>query len=121
MTTVNQNIGSTAAPFVAGDDLTVAITVPDLDITGATIRWEAFPWETGPKYGVPSATAAITKVTGDGIAITGGEAGQFEVTLVPADTATLAGTYFHEAQVVVGGKTYTVARGLFIISYQRVV
>jgi hypothetical protein len=121
VTTVNQNIGTAAAPFVAGDDLTVAFTVAGLNLTGATVRWEAFAWEAGPKYGVPSATADITKTTGDGIEVTGAEAGEFEVTLVPADTSALAGTYFHEAQVTVGGKTYTVARGLLIISYQRVV
>lgn len=122
MTTVKQNIGTDTAPFVAGDDLTVAFTVADLDLTGAVIRWEAFAWEAGPKYGLPSEDAAISKVTGGGgITVTDADAGQFEVALVPADTATLAGTYHHEAQVTVGGKTYTVARGLLVISYQRVV
>jgi hypothetical protein len=122
VTTVNQNIGTAAAPFVAGDDLTIEFVVPGLDLTGATIRWEAFAWEGGPKYGVPSDTASIVKITGSGIAVTQvAEPAKFEVTLVKPDTAALAMTFFHEAEVTVGGKTYTVARGLLIISYQRVV
>lgn len=126
MTAVNQNIGTKPAdPFIAGDDRVLVFTV-DADLTGASIRWEAFAWPLGPneRYGPPDTEPVIVKVTGGSeIAITdvGEEESTFAVTLVPADTATLTGMHWHEAQVVVGGKTHTVATGQFLISRQRVV
>jgi hypothetical protein len=124
MAAVKQNIGtSAAAPFIAGDDLDINVTVADLDITGAAVRWEAFPWpDYDPKVASePSETPVITKLTGSGITITDGPAGEFTVALVAADTDTLEGYYFHEAQIVLGGKTHTVMRGLLFITWQRVV
>jgi hypothetical protein len=123
MTTVNQHIGMSAtSPYYAGDDLVVRITVGS-DISGSTVRWEAFPWGSGPKFGEPDDEPVIAKATGgDGIAITDGAAGTFEVTIIPADTATLSGLHYHEAQVVLAsGRTYTVSTGLFRITKQRVV
>jgi hypothetical protein len=127
MAAVNQNIGLVeTAPFIAGDDLLIAVRVAGLDLNFATIRWEAFAWPTyklgdAKASGSPSETAVITKSTGSGITVTDGPGGKFEVALVSADTASLAGMYHHEAEVVVGGKTYTVLRGLLNVTWQRVV
>jgi hypothetical protein len=123
MTKPNQNIGMVATePYHAGDDLTVRITVGS-DITGATVRWEVFPWLSGPKFGEPDSTPVIVKATGgSGVTITDGAAGVFEVVIVPADTAALSGMHYHMAQAVLAnGKTYTTTTGSFKITKDRVV
>ncbi len=73
-----------------------------VDITGFTIKWQAF------KKGTPA--ALITKSTTDAkITITEGAAGKFTFWLNAADTKELdAGEYIHEAVTVDGaGKPVT--------------
>lgn len=80
----------------AGDNKLIDVTVVDgdgvaVDITGATIKWVLAK--------TAGDSALVTKTTGDGITITDAAAGKFRVTLVPADTESLAGVYYHEAEV----------------------
>ncbi len=95
----------------SGDHGDLVITVTDnadppvvVDITGATITWEASRDD----------VMIITKLTDSaaGVEITDGSGGIFKVHLLPADTATLSGVYDHEAQVVSAiSKTLTVTEG----------
>jgi hypothetical protein len=109
MAAVGQNIGlPRAEPYVAGDHLEIMVTVSNLDLTGADIRWAVFPWPEGPKFGQASRTAAIEKSLGNGITITNAAGGEFRIAIEPSDTSELSGFYVHEAQVTVNGQTYTV-------------
>lgn len=64
-------------------------------LTGATIKW---------------VMSTITKTIGSGITVTGDRT--FTVTLSPADTTSLAGSYPHEAEITdSSGNVSTVARG----------
>lgn len=80
----------------SGDDKVITVTVYDsddvvVDITGATIAWQL-------SQNVDSA-ALITKTAGDGVVLSDPTNGQFTITLDPADTASLSGRYYHEAQI----------------------
>lgn len=80
----------------SGDDKVITVTVYDNDdnvvnITGATITWQL-------SQNIDS-SALITKTVGSGIALSDPVNGQFTITLEPADTASLAGRYYHEAQI----------------------
>lgn len=99
--------------MVSGDTKIVEIEVLDeagdvVNITGATITWVLCRSRNNP-------TPLITKTTSAGITITQPLSGIFQVLLVPNDTANLSGIYLHEAEVVVGGNTYTVTNGHGII------
>ena len=93
-----------------GDSKDLVVTVSDaagqpVDLTGASIKWRAAP-------AVDSAVATISKATGSGIVITDAVAGEFTVSLVPADTQTLDGEFYHEAQVTdAAGAVSTVLSG----------
>lgn len=106
--------------MVSGDTRTLTVRVRDPDdavvaITGATIRWRA-----ARSYGK---TANITKATGgSGITITDGPNGVFVVTLDPADTASLYGTFYHEAEVTFSDDTVsTVLRGTMKVNQDLIV
>ena len=75
----------------SGDDKTLTVTVSS-DITAATINYSL--------AADVDSTAIFTKATGgSGITITDAANGVFTIDLATADTATLAGVYFHECQV----------------------
>lgn len=97
----------------AGDDFILEFTVTDedgtaLNITGASISWVV--WD--------GSTAVLTKTTASGISITDAAAGEFRVTLAPADTYTLEPkAYAHGANVSIEAGAYmTVATGTMILS-----
>ena len=80
----------------SGDDKTITVTVYDnddvvVDITGATITWEL-------SQNVDS-TALISKTVGSGITLSDPTNGIFTIALDPADTASLSGRYYHEAEI----------------------
>ena len=83
--------------MTAGDTKTVAVNVIEkddgsaTDITGATIAWKVVQSLRG--------TVLISKSTADGISITSGTGGTFTITLDAADTASMLGDYYHEAQI----------------------
>jgi hypothetical protein len=92
MTYTGQNI-----EIYQGDTRTLTVTVYDLDgniapITGATLKWVVYKLSTSAIY--------ISKITGDGITITGGPNGLFEIALLNADTLNLLGNYNHECELV---------------------
>lgn len=95
----------------AGDTKVLSVTVLDeagaaVNITGTTIRW----WlaKNAKKTGLD---VLIKKDTVDGITITDGPAGKFEVTLASSDTEGLKGSYYHEAEVDDSGTISTVLTG----------
>lgn len=87
------------------------LTIPVLNaagavvpITGAAIKWVL-------SKAVDSA-ALVTKTVGAGVTITNGAGGIFTVALLPADTSSLWGIYYHEAEVTDGsGNIVTVLTG----------
>lgn len=99
----------------SGDDRVLTVTVLDsagsaVNITGGTITWALSKQAADAVE--PKGDALITKSTSvGGVTITDGPNGQCSVTLVEADTADLAGTYYHEMQVVLSGDTSTVLYG----------
>lgn len=118
MTRINQNIATDpTSPFMSGDSRVIQATIQGptgdpYNITGATITWALYAW-TGSAF---TGNALVTKTVGSGIAITNGAGGIFEVTLAPADSSALAGTYYHEAQLTLGGVVHTVFTGTITIT-----
>lgn len=108
MTQIDQNV-----VMWQGDDHQIDFTVTDsagaaVNIASASaIQWVLAASDTS--------AALVSKSLVSGIGITNGPAGQFRVTLVPADTTALAGNYYHEARVTISGVTSTVAVGEFVI------
>lgn len=100
--------------MMSGDTQVLEYEVLDEDgvavnITDATIEWVL----TASRN---SATALITKTTSSGIVITNGPSGIFQVTLLPANTTSLSGIYYYEAEVTTtGNSVYTVSTGMATI------
>lgn len=95
MPATNQDFTATA-----GDDIEIEFDT-DANLTGAAISWR-----------LTGRGATITKTIGSGVTITDDTNGICTVTLAPADTAQLAGTYYHELQATVGGGVVTLATGV---------
>lgn len=97
----------------AGDTKVLDITVKDdegavVDITDATIRWQLARSVNAP--------AVLQKAVGSGITISDGPNGLFEVALANADTETLKGAFYHEAEVILPDSTIaTVVTGAVTI------
>ncbi len=118
MTRENQDV-----TMLSGDSKTLTVTVDDgatppvaIDITGYTVWWWASRLSSSGKF---AATATLQKdnAGGGGVAITDAANGKFQVTLAPADTAALAGDFYHEAQVRDGaGNISTVLTGKLTIA-----
>ena len=93
----------------AGDTKVLVVSVVDVtgqpvDITGTLIRWQL-------AKSVRDAAALIEKSVDDGIEITDLPGGLFTVTLNPADTLQLTGTYYYEGEIDDGGVISTVVSG----------
>lgn len=91
MSAINQDFR-----VVSGDNRAIIVVVTDtsgaaVNIAGYTITWALARSRRGP--------AIITKTSSSGISITDASAGEFTVSLVPADTRGLQGLYYHEAQI----------------------
>lgn len=100
--------------MMAGDDKRLEVTVLDeddvaVDLTGATaIRWKL-------ARSVRS-TALVSYSLGGNIAVIDAAAGRFNVTIDGADTESLKGLHYHEADIVdASGKTGTVIYGTVTI------
>jgi hypothetical protein len=102
-------------PLVAGDSKIIAVTVRDeagvvVDITDAT----AIAWQVKRTAG--DAVPLVDKALASGVAITGGQAGVFEVTLDPDDTKDLEpGLYCYAARIVLGAVEATVVSGYMLL------
>ena len=107
MTLLGQN-----ASMMSGDDKLISASTSGSDggahdLTSATIKWT---------LQVPSnmgSGSSISKQTGgSGIAFTDASAGKFEITLDAADTASIVGTFNHEAEAFdSASKTATLFKG----------
>lgn len=97
----------------AGDTKILGVTAKDaagevVDISGATIRWQLAKSVT--------TAALVEKATGDGITITDGAGGAFDIELDNADTEGLKGDHYHEAEVeLADGTIATVLSGTVTI------
>jgi len=102
----------------SGDNRSLSVTITDqsqavLDVSGAAITWALSRAVTDKVE--PKGVAIVSKTVGSGITITDGSNGLVEVTIAEADTASLAGTYYHEMQMVLSGNTSTIMYGTVII------
>ena len=102
----------------SGDDRVLEITIREndhgtLDITGAAITWALSRIVTDKVE--PKGAAIVTKTVGSGITITNAHNGHVEVAITETDTDDLAGTYYHEMQLVLSGDTSTVMYGTVTI------
>jgi len=108
MTYTGQNI-----EIYQGDTRTLTVTVYDLDgnitsIAGSTLKWVVYKLSTSAIH--------ISKTTGDGITITDGPNGLFEIALLKVDTLNLLGNYNHECELVdESGNISTIFTGYFKI------
>lgn len=96
----------------AGDDLRIEVEVKDqygnqVDITTVTsITWKV--------ANTPTSAPIVTKTFTTDISIS--PLDTFVFNLVPADTTSLSGRYYHEAEIVTStGKTYTVLTGYLTV------
>lgn len=85
----------------AGETLVRSMTVTQDDVavnlTGTAIRY------------VLNAPTAIVKYVSSGITVTNAAGGAFTLTLLPADTIALNGTYVHEIKLETSGGVVTTA------------
>ena len=103
----------------SGDSLKLEVTVNDsagtaLDVTNATFIW-ALSKKDGSAI-APRGAAILTKALASGVVINDGPTGRADITLDPADTTALAGVYYHELQVTLGGNVSTVFYGSVTIA-----
>lgn len=97
----------------AGDTKTLEFTVRDaagaiVDITDYDVRWHA-------SRNVNARPALIEKSLGSGIEMVDGGAGRFDVSLENADTESLRGEFYHEAELTLDDEVYTVDSGSLTI------
>ncbi len=100
----------------SGDSKSFVFTVVDdqaaaVDITNATFRWGLSKLKSESDKPTPRGAALVTKTVGTGIAISNGPQGIVTVTIEPADTATLKGSFYHELEMTLSGNPFTVAFG----------
>ena len=104
----------------SGDDLDLVVTVVDADsavvnITGADpVRWQLGRLATGAVIG-PShpGQPLVSKAISGGIVVASGISGILTISLDDTDTAALrGGDYYHELEMVLGGKRTTVMYGV---------
>jgi len=100
----------------SGDHRDLVVTVKDeagalVDISGATMRWHLSKLDSSGSRPGPKGAALVQKSVGSGIVLTTPASGVATVSLLPADTASLAGEFYHELEMVLGGKTSTVLFG----------
>lgn len=100
--------------MTAGDTKLIDVAVTEQSdgsptvITNATISWKASR--------SLRTTAAISKTTASGITITSGSGGTFRITLTAANTDSLRGDYYHEAQITFSdAEVATVLKGIMTI------
>lgn len=88
---------ATDLTMVQGDSVALDFAITDqdgavVDLDGATIRWQM----ARSVYAAPM----VEKAVGDGITVTDATGGLFTVTLDPADTATITGSFYFEVEIV---------------------
>ena len=98
----------------AGDSLILDVTTKTasgerVDLTNADISWVL-------AKSVSSSPELLKDTDSGDIVVTDAENGEFEIKLLPADTESLSGSYYHEAEVVdSAGNESTIFVGRFEI------
>lgn len=118
MVALNQDLTvDSGDPLHAGKFRILEITVDNganppvvVDIDTAAITWALSDY--AAKQPGKAATAILSKTVGDGITISDGPNGVFQVQLDPADTLALEGRYYHEAEIDIASKPTVVVQGL---------
>lgn len=92
----------------AGDTKVLEIVVVDesnvvVDLTATVIRWQLAKQVTD--------SPIISKSIGSGIEVVSAPGGRFNVSLAPADTLNLSGTYYFESELDKAGVISTVLTG----------
>jgi hypothetical protein len=109
MTTINQDFS-----MYAGDSKNIVITVTDdngspMNLLNATVKWAL-------KKRVKSTENMIYKTTTDGITITDAQNGLIKISLLPINTSSLSGMYYHECEVTdQSGNVSTVTTGYITV------
>jgi len=99
----------------SGDSRVLRVTVTDENAAALDITAAVFIWALSKKDAEtvsPKGTPIVTKTMAVGsIEITNAPGGVIEITLAPADTAALAGEFYHELQMTLDGAISTVLYG----------
>ena len=112
-------VQNTTFTIFSGNNITLRFTVRDdagviVDITGAALRYDLFkldPNIVDPSPKTSTGALPAEKTVGSGITIPVGTDGIFNVALVPSDTATLVGSFYHEVEMILSGNTTTLEYG----------
>jgi transcription elongation GreA/GreB family factor len=113
-------IGSEASISMhSGDTRRLEVTVVDeasaaVDLTTAS----SIIWALSKKDAdsvAPRGSSLVSKDIGSGVTVTDAVNGRVDVAIASADTAALAGDYYHEIQVTMGGDISTVLYGTVTI------
>ena len=80
----------------SGDNKTITVTVYDNDDVVVDITNVAITWELSQNV---DSVALISKTAGSGITLSDPTNGIFTITLDPANTGSLSGRYYHEAEI----------------------
>jgi hypothetical protein len=111
---------SNDASMHSGDTMTLEVTVNDSAGSPLDISAGAFTWVLSKKSTTavePRGAALVSKTLGSGVSFTNtGTDGLCEVLIDPADTAALAGVFYHEFQVTIAGVVSTVLFGSVTIA-----
>jgi len=105
--------------YFSGDTLVLSVTVKNkrtgdtVSLIGSDIEWVLAE--------SPASVNEVVKTVGDGITVTDAQYGEFEVEIVPTDTESLAGDYYHEAEITdADGDVSTVFAGGITINEDAV-
>jgi len=101
----------------AGNDATFRFPIKDAagaaaNVTGASFK---FTVKTAFEDAIASAKFQKQSPAGSGIDTTQAATGLIDVLIAPGDTDTLAGNYAYDLEMMLSGKTYTVALGAFVV------
>jgi len=102
----------------SGDTRKLQVTIVDessaaVDLTSASIIW-ALSKKAADEV-LPRGSAIVTKSIGDGITVIDAVTGRVDILIDSADTASLAGDFYHEMQLTLGGSVSTVLYGTVTI------
>lgn len=109
----------------SGDDQVIQATAKDLadavvDLTGALVEWGVYldPFEGAEQF---SKSATEGGAPSSEITFPDAVNGRFDIAIDAADTASLAGRYYHEAQITLAAKKRTVLVGRITIRTDRII
>ena len=104
----------------SGDTRNIVITIVDSTSTAVPLGSVTdLTWALSKKASdsvTPRGAAIVTKAIATGITVTDAPNGVISIILTPADTASLAGEYYHELQMTFGAAVSTVLFGKVTIS-----